>query len=218
MLLKGNIISVFPDVGAKIINYAGKRLTNIVIEHRVENQQPRSNRSIQWHAICICGKAIIVDSKQIKRTPNISCGCKRQNHSPLFFKDPKHTNINASWNCYKRNAHNRNIDWQLTKEEFQSIIFKNCHYCGTSPSIKYNVFGWTRRKKVVSEQAKQRQENGLVLINGIDRVDNKKGYSLDNCVACCKHCNVGKLNQTKEEFLQWINRVWTYQNKLNVTQ
>lgn len=212
MSLDGNMVSVLIDMVARIIDYTGQRLTHVIIGQRVEHQQPKKNRSIQWHAICSCGKAMIIDSKQIKRTPNISCGCKRQNYSPLFLKDPKHTNANAAWNCYKRNARNRNIDWQLTKDEFKSIIFKNCHYCGIEPSVKYNVFGSARRKKVTSEQAKQRQDSGLILMNGVDRVDSEKGYSLDNCVPCCKDCNVGKFVKTKEEFLEWIKRVWTHQS------
>lgn len=29
----------------------------------------------------------------------------------------------------------------------------------------------------------------LYFYNGIDRLDNTKGYTPENSVACCKHCN-----------------------------
>jgi hypothetical protein len=43
--------------------------------------------------------------------------------------------------------------------------------------------------------------------NGIDRVDNTKGYSVDNCVPCCRRCNVAKADMTPDQFLGWASLV-----------
>lgn len=45
------------------------------------------------------------------------------------------------------------------------------------------------------------------MINGIDRVDNTKGYSIDNCVAACRRCNVAKADMTPDQFREWVLRV-----------
>jgi 5-methylcytosine-specific restriction endonuclease McrA len=37
------------------------------------------------------------------------------------------------------------------------------------------------------------------------------GYYDDNVVACCKNCNVAKLDRTQEDFLKWIKRVAVHQ-------
>lgn len=46
--------------------------------------------------------------------------------------------------------------------------------------------------------------------NGIDRVDNSKGYTITNCVTCCKTCNSAKSNMTTSNFLEWINKLVTH--------
>ena len=48
-------------------------------------------------------------------------------------------------------------------------------------------------------------------VNGIDRKDSTKGYSIDNCVPCCPMCNKMKQTFTEEEFLNQIAKIY---NKL----
>lgn len=42
---------------------------------------------------------------------------------------------------------------------------------------------------------------------GIDRLNNDKGYTVENIVSCCSICNKAKSNLTMEEFLAWIERI-----------
>jgi len=44
-------------------------------------------------------------------------------------------------------------------------------------------------------------------VDGVDRVDNTKGYTKENCVPCCKICNRLKSDLTKEEFEEYQKRV-----------
>ena len=46
--------------------------------------------------------------------------------------------------------------------------------------------------------------------NGIDRVDSTMGYAIDNCVPCCKTCNIAKHTMTTIEFAGWINRAYQH--------
>jgi len=64
------------------------------------------------------------------------------------------------YTSYKGNAKTRNISLEITFEEFMTFWQKLCHYC------KYNID-----------------------TIGLDRIDNSKGYSLDNVVSCCHECN-----------------------------
>lgn len=59
-------------------------------------------------------------------------------------------------------AKKRNYAVDITYEQYLTIISNSCYYCdGELP------------------------EQG----GGVDRVDNSKGYTLDNCVPCCTRCN-----------------------------
>lgn len=59
--------------------------------------------------------------------------------------------------------------WSLTYEEYLQIIHEPCHYCG---------------KNLL-------EESGYHL----DRIDNAKGYTLDNVLPCCWECNRLRGNQ-----------------------
>jgi hypothetical protein len=88
------------------------------------------------------------------------------------------------WNGYIQNAKSRELKFELTKEQFHSLAATSCHYCGTC------------------------QENG----NGIDRVDNTKGYTMDNVVPCCSLCNIRIKQEWKwEVVLEHLRKIKTLQ-------
>jgi 5-methylcytosine-specific restriction endonuclease McrA len=101
---------------------------------------------------------------------------------------------NSLYADYRCNAikRKRNYEFLLTKEEFLNLTSQNCFYCGSPPSsIKKNT-----------------HNNGDYVYNGIDRIDNSKGYVLDNCVPCCKNCNRAKMSLTQEEFKTLITNIY----------
>jgi len=78
---------------------------------------------------------------------------------------------------YKKHAEKLDVEYGLTEDEFEVLTNSHCYYCNESPK------------------------------NGIDRVDPIRGYTLDNCVPCCKICNYMKRNLTKEQFLNHVEKV-----------
>lgn len=79
--------------------------------------------------------------------------------------------VHAAFNHYRRRAHQRDRYFDLTEEEFQALYEGNCVYCG------------------------------LVICNGIDRLDNELGYCKKNGQPCCKKCNQVKFKWLESEFL-----------------
>lgn len=43
--------------------------------------------------------------------------------------------------------------------------------------------------------------------NGIDRMDNSKGYVDGNVLPCCSICNHAKHVMNYDDFISWINRI-----------
>jgi 5-methylcytosine-specific restriction endonuclease McrA len=70
-----------------------------------------------------------------------------------------------SMSQYKHNANKKEVSFELTKGEFDTLIKKDCEYCKRSPSTWF----------------------------GIDRVVPTQGYVLKNVVSCCFDCNLDKL-------------------------
>ena len=86
--------------------------------------------------------------------------------------------LQIQWRSYpKICAKKRNLKWDLDFKTFKKLFQGNCYYCG--------------KKKA----------------EGIDRVDNLKGYSLENCVPCCYKCNHMKWNLSIEDFINHCQKI-----------
>lgn len=94
--------------------------------------------------------------------------------------------LNKKQSYYKLNAKNRNLSWELTSQEFYTLVTQPCKYCGQISNIEKEEF------------------------NGIDRIDSSKGYTIDNCVPCCTQCNTMKLDYTLEDFTNHIKRIYNH--------
>lgn len=103
------------------------------------------------------------------------------------YKNENFRNPQRYYGEYVRNATKRAYDMMLTYEQFYELIMKPCYYCDY---------------KVEDE------------VNGIDRYDNTKGYTIENCVPCCEMCNIMKLDQTAEEFLERCRRIISNKEKI----
>lgn len=89
---------------------------------------------------------------------------------------------------YKKNAEKHNRAFELTSEEFYKLIISNCFYCNAIPIRPFDDYD-------------------QLLYNGIDRKNNKFGYTLDNSVACCTRCNFFKGAVPYEEWILFITEV-----------
>jgi len=151
----------------------------------------------QTVALCSCscgsGKIIkVVPTRLLKdKSENHSqgCGCFR-------FVRYSHTKDKALWQYfrgYKGSAHEKGHSFELSYEQFSLITSKPCTYCNCSPNRKL-VHKWADGD--LNESIR----------NGIDRIDNSKGHTLENSVSCCSKCNHAKSDGTLGEFVEWALR------------
>jgi len=89
----------------------------------------------------------------------------------------EHT-LKGRYIIYRRNAKKRGLEFSLSLYEFTDIILKPCYYCGKKQ-----------------------------LYNGVDRVDNSKGYIKSNCKPCCTICNKMKGTLGEKEFTAHCKKV-----------
>lgn len=74
--------------------------------------------------------------------------------------------LSARWHQGKDAARRRALTWNITREQHAYLIAQPCHYCSCS---------------ILSECG-----------SGLDRLDVKCGYEIDNVVSCCGSCNYKK--------------------------
>jgi len=179
--------------GRPIVDLVGKkfeRLTCIKFDHQGNGELAF------FEFLCDCGNKRVLCGTEVSHGRVKSCGCYRKGHcgSP---KAPGEAAFNSLYKSYITCcAKNRGLNFTLSKEEFATLTKGNCEYCGIEP---LQVFTGTSKKSTP------------YLYNGVDRLDNKLGYTKENCVSCCKICNIAKHALTLEEFMSWIRRLVKFQ-------
>lgn len=88
---------------------------------------------------------------------------------------------NVTYNSYLNSAKKRSLEFQLTYEEFGKIINQDCYICG--------------------------KKNDTFHKNGIDRINNKIGYTPCNSKACCRECNFMKSTLTYDNFIDKYTKI-----------
>ena len=169
-------------------NLVGKKYGMLTITKR-HDDNPRL-----VDCICDCGNTITVFWGNLTKDKwsQKHCGC-----NPLVKKGEAAKNRVIT--TYKIQAARRGYTYNLSFEYAVELTSSNCHYCGCEPHQDGG--------------ANQAHFNGRYIHNGIDRIDNSKGYELGNVVPCCGTCNHAKRTMGYDEFLDWISKVYNHSAK-----
>jgi hypothetical protein len=119
---------------------------------------------LHWNVVCSCGTTKVLSSADLSSKSVQSCGCSR-------LLRP----FEALYNSFKGKVKAAGHSNSITFEQFLEFTEQDeCHYC-LAP------IRWTKHFI---------HRNGSAY--NLDRTDNTLGYSVENCVACCKRCNLAK--------------------------
>jgi len=121
---------------------------------------------------------------EVGRTSRGACRtCINKWKKDNFFK--YRSKPSNRWSFAKKENKRRNFEFLIPLEEYILLISKKCFYCNDKIGC-------------VSK------ETGI----GLDRINNKKGYTLNNVVPCCGDCNYHRQDTwTVEEAKIAINAV-----------
>lgn len=167
-----------------LLNKTFGRLTVISFSGKKNN-----GRNLLWNCKCSCGNTAIVSGSKLKSLHTKSCGClvpeRLRNRNDNWETSAQ----NLLYSQYKSRAKSREIEFNIEKTYFNSIVLMNCYYCGSglSCSVKYG--------------------NHNYKYNSIDRIDSSKGYISGNVLPCCHICNTMKLDLPQNEFYHHIKKI-----------
>lgn len=183
----------------KTINEIGNKYNFLKI---LEESSEYSKYGKMWKCECDCGNIVHHLGVDLRRGHFQSCGCKRG-----YNGGPPRTcqlrTLNHHFASYKNAKRAKELGFVLSKLEFEKICRTNCYYCGAAPQPRRNKYGSDRKGPLWAYD----------YLSGIDRLDNTKGYTLENAVACCGKCNIMKGSSTKAEFLAQAQRIIYFQNQ-----
>lgn len=189
-----NFGSHAPTIKKRVVSLLGKRFGYLEPKKYLGVEgNPKIKRL--WECFCHnCKKVVAIRTESLVHEGRTNCGCIPQklggNAVPKF---PLKESIFRNYiSTYKNSCKKRDIEWNLSYEEAYILLTSSCHYCNSKPAKNYS----SRR--------------GTIVINGIDRVNSSIGYIKDNCVSCCKYCNFGKNNLSKEDFMNHILSIYDF--------
>ena len=109
-------------------------------------------------------------------------GCRRCARQESYQRnrraEPQHLTPKDKWRGYRNGARQQDLAWGLTWEQFMGLWQLPCHYCGSE-----------------------------ILTIGLDRVDNDRGYLIENVVPCCPACHRMKRGVSTRSWLRQIRRI-----------
>lgn len=155
-----------------------------------------------WRCQCDCGTIKVIKTDDLRSGDTKSCGCWNQEQRSLraenmYSKCVKYSPVETSARRVWRNRYK-----EMIFEDFYILSQNNCYYCGEFPSNNQNSADHRSSQKMKDE--------GDFTYNGLDRLDNNKPHSKENCVACCKYCNFAKRERTVEEFKEWLTKTYNF--------
>lgn len=89
----------------------------------------------------------------------------------------KNNRLKSKFGEIKNSARRKKHNFSLTIEEYSTFFNKPCFYCNEPKQI------------------------------GLDRVNNKEGYTFKNVVTCCGKCNTMKLSMPISSFLKHVEKI-----------
>ena len=171
----------------KYKQYVGKTFGNILVQD-IDLTTP--NR-IYFICKCLnCNRQLRIrnDALTSNRIGCTKClGAWRRQNFNEKNKNLPPKDIRYKYIHFKCNAENRGIKFLLTKEQAMTICEQDCFYCGKKRCL------------------------------GIDRLDNSKDYTIENCVPCCGCCNRMKMDLTPTFFFQQINKIYNKHKESSTT-
>lgn len=187
------ILCAMPKLG-NVKDLRGQVFGNWLVVGGPRRNKWKSGRSIYyWESRCQnCGVI-----KDVPRT-SLTSAAKHSACRNCWLMPQGESGMNRMRDYYQRNAKKRGISFRLSSEEFRKLTSGDCYYCGVEPSglIACN-----------EEKSNKKSHWGDYVFNGIDRIDNAKGYRKKNCVSCCLVCNRARNNMSFDEFVAHLSRI-----------
>lgn len=138
---------------------------------------------------CDCGNTRIVRQTRLKLGKVSMCAACARSDAAKRGGDTRRkftedeVRIRNKVSEYKQGAKRRKLAFKLSYHDFAHIVSNPCRYCGE------NVSG------------------------GVDRLDNKLGYTIENSVPCCDKCNYAKREMSEAEFLDLVEKIHEHKTR-----
>lgn len=185
---------------AKLIDLTGKKFNLLTVVERAENS---CNGRARWRCLCECGNYTVVASSNLINGAVKSCGCLvTSNHS--FKHNQSKTRLYRIWALMKSRCENPNV------KSYEIYGGRGIQVCAE----------WNNNFESFQEWAKK---TGYSDSMTIERIDNDKGYSPENCTWISKSeqsknrrsCILIEYNGKTQNLTEWCKELGIDYKRVN---
>jgi len=154
----------------------------------------------RYLCLCDCGDQVIIAGNHLRQNKRISCkSCAYANRK----QSVRRLSAEERWfRLHIKQREKQGIKVEIDSKQAVNIAKDSCYYCGNLP----------KEEKIYKGKFSKKQS---VFLNGLDRINSDKSYTLDNIVSCCSTCNFMKNTQTLDIFLSKIKQIYNKHIKNN---
>lgn len=192
-------------MGKKALNLIGQKYGRLLVLERTESKREGNKVLSMWICQCDCGNKAVVAGYRLKGGQTHSCGCLQRERASETSR--KHGQWNSSlykvWNAMIQRCENQN------DQHFEDYGARGI-----------TVFSEWKNFELFYEWA---VSNGYEKGLSLDRKDNDKGYSPDNCHWTTRKVQMNNTrknhyityNGKKQTMAQWADELGIKYNTLN---
>lgn len=177
------------------LNVCGERFGRLVALVPIGSAGVGKAMKRLWRFKCDCGAEVVRKLSYVRNGDTQSCGCQKTERSRVWGQRSRlekgESSFRSLFASYISRAKRSGQEFSLSADDFRGATSGNCAYCGIEP----------RQERLATHDS-----YGTYVYNGLDRVDNSKGYTKGNVVPACAICNRAKGVMSREEFVAWIKR------------
>lgn len=145
-----------------IKDLTGHRFGRLTVQKRYEKQKNR--RRVEWECICDCGQRVVVEGLNLASGHTQSCGClqKERTIEASTTHGKSGCRLHRIWKGIKTRCYNKNV------RSYKDYGGRGIIMCPEWLDDFSSFYEWSMHSGYSSELS-------------IDRIDNDKGYSPQNC-------------------------------------
>ena len=147
----------------KFIDETGNRYGSLTVLYKTKTEKGKPTK---WHCLCDCGNEKVIVGNSLKSGDIKSCGCLKKEQDYINIAHITHNMSNTRLYSIWRGMQSRCNSSTGKKHEF--YYDKGITVCEEWKNDFMSFFNWS-------------MSNGYQENLSIDRIDNNKGYSPDNC-------------------------------------
>jgi len=163
---------------------SGEKFGKLLCLEKGEGRKHTNGVSVTWKCVCDCGHEVEVLAGQLSSGRTRSCGCLRREKTKERFSKGYEDISGKYWSSVKGGARKRGLEFEITKEQIWEMFLNQNKKCKLSGDDI--IFSLDNEKKTAS----------------IDRIDNSKGYTIDNVQILHKDINKMKNNLPQKRFIE----------------